>query len=65
MTPLDMKFGCMELHIRDTVEIELHPDNMNMEGPLWKTDSHINAHPSFIHSSEWDYPHLNSFKGPV
>jgi hypothetical protein len=48
MTPLGMKFGPMELPIRDTVETELHPDNMNMEGPLKKTDSHFNAHPSSV-----------------
>jgi hypothetical protein len=46
MTLLAMKFACMELHSRDTVETELHPDNRNMEGPLRKNDSHFNANPS-------------------
>jgi hypothetical protein len=46
MTLLAVKFGRTELCIRDTEEIELHPDNMNMEGPLRKTDSHFNANPS-------------------
>jgi hypothetical protein len=68
MIPLAMKFGHMELCIRDTVEIELHTDmnmNMDMEGPLRKltpTLMHIQAQ---SYSSGWDNPHLNSFSGPV
>jgi hypothetical protein len=46
MTLLAMKFGHTEHRIGDTVEIEHHLDNMNMEGPLRKTDSHFIANPS-------------------